>query len=250
MRRPCRGDGPQQILGSDPTHPCPLPPWGPTLALLPEIPVGSRSELLCPLQVSGSLLFPETPPSPRLGGAGGKGSREGPRVLVRTCPGQVAPLTLCMHFLIHSSSPLLPRQINMIIAMLQMRGVRLRKITWPPRGHPGGEARVFRPELAVCRRRRVLPAWQAEDPSPIPKKKEAPGWVEGRRLAPAPRRAFQGGKCGQSQLFGAPGGWASQALAPLLAGEKQGVIIRRPTRVWRGSSSSTTQSAWRGTGWS
>ena len=92
--------------------------------------------------------------------------------------------------------------------------------------------------------------WQAEEPSPIPREKEAPGWAEGRRLAAAPLRAFQGGKCGQSQLFGAPGGWASQALAPLLAGEEQGVIIRRPTRVWRGSSSPTTQSALLGTGWS
>ena len=213
--------------------------------------LGSRSELLVLfkfLAISCSLKHP----APQdWEGAGGKGSREGPHVLVRICPGQVTPLTALCAFS-HSLliSPLLPRQINMIIAMLQMRGVRLRKITWPPRGHPGGEARVFRPELAVCRKRRFSPVWQAEEPSPIPREKEAPGWAEGRRLAPAPLRAFQGGKCGQSQLFGAPGGWASQAFAPLLAGEEQGVIIRRPTRVWRGSSSPTTQSALQGTGWS
>lgn len=200
------------------------------------------------LAISCSLKHPTPEDWER---AGGKGSREGPYVLVRICPGQVTPLTALCAFS-HSLliSPLLPHQINMIIAMLQMRGVRLRKITWPPRGHPGGEARDFRPELAVCRKRRFSPVWQAEEPSPVPREKEAPGWVEGRRLAPAPLRAFQGGKCGQSQLFGAPGGWASQALAPLLAGEEQGVIIRRPTRVWRGSSSPTTQSALRGTGWS
>ena len=56
---------------------------------------------------------------------------------------QLAALTaLCAFSRSLLTSPLLPRQMNMIIAMLQMRDVRLRKITWPPQATQCGGARV------------------------------------------------------------------------------------------------------------
>ena len=86
---------------------------------------------------------------------------------------QVAALTALCAFS-HSLliSPLLPRQINMIIAMLQMRDVRLRKITWPPQATQRGGARVS-DQNRHSAEAGVLPMWPGE----------APAWVGGRRLA-------------------------------------------------------------------
>ena len=73
--------------------------------------LGSRCELLCPLQVSGHLLFPERSPSPRLGGGWRERLERGPIYVGENLPG-AGRSTYCFvcifSFTPHLSSPAPP----------------------------------------------------------------------------------------------------------------------------------------------
>lgn len=113
----------------------------------------------------------------------------------------------------------------------------------PP--HPGGEARTDSLQtLGPCRCDRVRT---------LPGPRENPLLGQTQKAGPCLPEAWigeplQGGRRGQQSAVRGPGGWASRALAPLLAEKEPGVVAKRQTAGWRASCSPTSHSALRGTG--